>query len=78
MCVFACGLNGGWRSKLSHPLEQARGVRLYFAASLRNRGNAVLAVAFADDFTVHKHRDQVAVRKPSDVGLAGGSGRDRK
>lgn len=55
-----------------YPLEEPGGVDVDHAAPLRHRHGAVVAVDFADDLAVDKHRDQGALGEPPHVGLRGG------
>lgn len=56
-----------------YPLEQPRGFYVNHAAPLRHRHGAVVAVVFADDFAVDKHRDQGTLWEPPHVGLGRGN-----
>lgn len=56
-----------------YPLEKPRGVYVNHAAPLRHCHGAVVALVFADDLTVNKHRDQGTLWEPPHVGLSGGT-----
>lgn len=54
-----------------YPLEEPRGVYVNHAAPLRHRHGTVVALVFADNLAVDKHRDQGTLWEPSHVGLSG-------
>lgn len=62
-----------WSQELQekYPLEKPRGIYVNHAAPLRHRHGVVVALVFADDLAVDKHRDQGTLWEPPHVGLSG-------
>lgn len=60
------------RSEERYPFKKPWGLDVDHTAPLSDQRGSVLALAFADDLTAHKHWDQMGLWEPPHIGLKGG------